>query len=70
MSMKISFATIGKQKYKTEIQSGTHIIMADEPVGIGGGGLGFSPTELLESALAACTAMTLGMNADKKGWDL
>ena len=62
--------TIGKQRYKTEIQGGNHIIMADEPEELGGGNLGFTPTELLESSLAACTAMTIRMYADRKGWDL
>jgi len=68
--MKTSFATIGKQKYKTEIQAGNHIVIADEPKELGGGNLGFTPTELLESSLAACTAMTIRMYADRKGWDL
>lgn len=68
--MKTSVATIGKQKYKTEIQAGNHIVIADEPEDLGGGNLGFTPTELLESSLAACTAMTIRMYADRKGWDL
>ncbi|KRD58745.1 hypothetical protein ASE40_20770 [Flavobacterium sp. Root935] len=68
--MKTTIATIGKQKYKTEIQTGNHIIMADEPIEVGGQDLGFTPTELLESSLAACSAMTIRMYADKKGWDL
>lgn len=68
--MKTSLATIGKQKYKTEIQAGNHILMADEPEALGGGNLGFTPIELLESSLAACTAMTIRMYADRKGWDL
>lgn len=68
--MKTSFATIRKQKYKTEIQAGNHILMADEPEVLGGGNLGFTPTELLESSLAACMVMTIRMYADRKGWDL
>ncbi len=68
--MKTVTASINKQKYKTELQAKNHIIMADEPVAVGGQDLGFTPTELLESSLAACTAMTLRMYADKKGWDL
>ncbi|MDX1270552.1 OsmC family protein [Bizionia paragorgiae] len=63
-------ATIGAQKYKTEIQAKNHIITADEPVEVGGQDLGFTPTELLESSLAACTAMTIRMYADRKAWDL
>lgn len=68
--MKTSVATIGKQKYKTELQVGNHIIISDEPEELGGGNFGFTPTQLLESSLAACTAMTIRMYADRKGWDL
>lgn len=68
--MKTINATIGKQKYKTELQAKNHIITADEPNDVGGQNLGFTPTELLEASLAACTAMTLRMYADKKEWDL
>ena len=63
-------AKIGKQKYKTELQAKNHIITADEPTDVGGQDLGFTPTELLESSLGACTAMTLRMYADRKNWDL
>nr|WP_315224750.1 OsmC family protein [uncultured Flavobacterium sp.] len=68
--MKTTIATIGKQKYKTEVQTGNHIITSDEPIEVGGQDLGFTPTELLESSLAACTAMTIRMYADRKEWDL
>ena len=63
-------ASIGKELYKTEIKSATNTIIADEPTDIGGEGLGFSPKELLTSALAACTLITLRMYANKKGWNL
>ncbi|MBP4138372.1 OsmC family protein [Flavobacterium geliluteum] len=68
--MKTTIVSIGKQKYKTEIQAKNHIIVADEPVELGGQDLGFTPTELLESSLASCTAMTIRMYADRKGWEL
>lgn len=63
-------AHIGKELYKTEIKSGTNTIIADEPKDIGGNDLGLAPKELLASALAACTAITLRMYADRKGWNL
>lgn len=68
--MKTTIAKIGKQKYKTEIQARNHIVMADEPIEVGGQDLGFTPTELLESSLAAYSTMTIRMYADRKGWDL
>lgn len=61
-------ASIGSVHYKTEIKSATNSIISDEPVSAGGMGLGFSPEELLASALAACTCGTLRMYANRKGW--
>ena len=63
-------AHIERELYKTEIKSATNTIIADEPTAIGGKDLGFTPRELLASALGACTAISLRMYADKKGWDL
>ncbi|HEY3390420.1 MAG TPA: OsmC family protein [Prolixibacteraceae bacterium] len=64
-------SSIKKELYKIEIKSPTgNIIIADEPIDKGGKDLGFSPKELLASALAACTSATVKMYADRKGWDL
>ena len=61
-------ASIGSVLYRTEIKSATNSIISDEPVSAGGMDLGFSPEELLASALAACTCGTLRMYANRKGW--
>lgn len=57
-------------KFLTNIQTGRHNLLADEPEEVGGEDLGPSPYQLLTAALGACTAMTLRMYADRKGWDL
>lgn len=63
-------ANIGTELYKTEIESETNLIISDEPKSSGGQDLGFAPNELLASSLAACTAITLRMYANRKGWEL
>jgi putative redox protein len=44
--------------------------MADEPASLGGQDQGMAPFDLYLASLAACTAITLRMYAEKKGWDL
>jgi putative redox protein len=63
-------ATIGRDRFRTVLKSETNQILADEPVAQGGTDQGFSPDELLASALAACTAITLRMYADRKQYRL
>lgn len=52
------------------ISSGQHTLLADEPAALGGQDQGMAPFDLYLSALAACTAITLRMYAEKKGWEL
>ncbi len=63
-------ATIHNEKYQTLLTNGTHTIIADEPESNGGRHLGPSPGEILCSALAACSTITMRMYADRKGWPL
>lgn len=61
-------ASIQRELYKIEIKSPSgNVVIADEPLENGGQDSGFSPKELLASALAACTSATLRMYADRKG---
>lgn len=55
-----------KENFQTELKSGQHTILADEPIELGGQDLGMSPDSLLASALAACTTITLRMYINHK----
>ena len=57
-------------QWRVELRAGAHPLAADEPVANGGGDTGPSPFGLLLSGLAACTATTLRMYAERKGWTL
>ncbi|TAE51104.1 MAG: OsmC family peroxiredoxin [Cytophagales bacterium] len=63
-------AHIQKEHYTTSISNGKNKIIADEPIDLGGKDEGLAPDELLCGALAACTAITLRMYADRKEWKL
>lgn len=56
--------------YKTQIEVGGRTLTADEPADNGGGDTGFAPYDLLCASLAACTAITLRMYAERKAWPL
>ena len=55
--------------HDVEIEGG-HRLVLDEPEDAGGADEGPSPTRTLGAALAACTAITAEMYADRKGWDV
>ena len=63
-------AKIEHLPFETHIWTDSNVLVADEPLAEGGQGRGMNPFELLESALAACTVMTLRMYANRKGWPL
>jgi putative redox protein len=56
--------------YTHDVEVDGHELVIDEPESAGGADQGPSPTRLLAASLAAYTAITLEMYADRKGWDL
>jgi putative redox protein len=59
-----------REKLTHDVKAGTHAVVADEPVESGGQDLGPSPQELLAASLASCTAVTMEMYAQRKGWNV
>lgn len=60
----------GQGRFQQRIFAGGHRLVADEPVRVGGMGTGPTPYDLLAASLGACTAMTLRLYAEQKGWPL
>ena len=63
-------ASQGTVNYKVDLRAGHHELTADEPEAHGGADAGPAPFELLLSGLVACTAITLRMYAQRKGWSV
>ena len=55
--------------HDVELDTG-HSLVFDEPLDAGGADEGPSPTRSLTASLAACTAITVEMYAERKGWEL
>lgn len=62
-------AELGEGLY-TRITASGHTLAVDEPTEVGGTDKGPDPYAYLLSSLGSCTAMTLRMYADRKGWPL
>jgi uncharacterized OsmC-like protein len=56
--------------FAVELRAGDHVWHADEPLDLGGTDTGPNPYELLLSAVAACTCITVSMFCKRKGWEL
>ena len=68
VSMNASAHRISGFRHVVKVRQ--HRLNFDEPVDQGGDDAAPSPQELLAASLASCTAVTMEMYADRKGWDL
>jgi putative redox protein len=56
--------------YEHEVEMREHRLIVDEPQDRGGRDQGPKASELLAASLASCSAITIEMYADRKGWQL
>lgn len=66
--MKATVTRAGTFRQSVKIRD--HSLTVDEPADQGGDDAGPSPQELLAASLASCTAITMEMYAQRKGWDV
>lgn len=62
--------SIRSGKLRQSVKVRDHDVTVDEPKSKGGADEGPDPQELLAASLAACTAITMEMYAERKGWDI
>jgi len=61
---------VGGPGYRADVSARSHGFVIDEPTALGGTDAGPTPYEYLLGALSGCTAMTLRLYANRKGWPL
>lgn len=68
--MKATARRTARTGYAHRTEMRQHQLIIDEPADLGGDDEGPSPQELLAASLATCTAITMEMYAERKGWDI
>ena len=66
----VCVSSAGDVGYAMVIDASGHPLSGDEPRSAGGNDSGPQPADLVLSGLGACTAITLRMYAERKGWKL
>ena len=69
MSKEVS-VRLGKINYVCTVDDGHHQWMLDEPVENGGSDLSPDPYTALLASVGGCTAITMRMYAQRKGWNV
>lgn len=59
-----------RERFAQTLRAGRHEVISDEPERLGGDDTGPNPQQLLALSLAACTAATVELYADRKEWEL
>lgn len=59
-----------RKGYAHSVEFEHHALILDEPESAGGADTGPRPTAVLAMSLAACTAVTVEMYANRKEWDV
>jgi putative redox protein len=54
-------------RFAQRVRAGRHLLLADEPVAVGGDDSGPGPYDYLLAGLGACTSMTMRLYAERKG---
>src|SRR5215207_10498226 len=68
--MKVTARRRRTGTFQHDIKVRAHHVSADEPHETGGDDTAPNPQELLAASLASCTAITMEMYAQRKGWDI
>ncbi|AQR62972.1 hypothetical protein BZG35_15895 [Brevundimonas sp. LM2] len=66
----VRVAETGAGRFQVRVEAGGAMLLADEPVSVGGMASGPTPYALVAAGLGACTVMTLRLYAEKKGLPL
>jgi putative redox protein len=69
MGAHVTAKRIAGFAHEIDLGDGREIVV-DEPADAGGANTGPRPTQLLASSLAGCTAITIELYAERKGWDV